>query len=101
MQHAGTFLLVCFCAVVSLGQRAPAVEWASHLAGTNFQIAGPVLLSPAGNIYFTGHAGAGAVFGTNSWTANRAIDWFLAKHDAGGRLLWIQNSGRINRDSIS
>jgi len=101
MRSAVKFIVAFICGLPPVGHTAAGVEWASHLAGTNFQDAGPVMLSPAGNIYFTGHAGPGTVFGTNGWTATSAISWFLAKHDPAGRLLWIQPSGRIDRDSLS
>ena len=97
MRRAVTFLLPCVSGFALLSHAAPAIEWATHIAGTNFQHAGIVALSPAGNVYFTGHAGTGAVFGTNHSTTG----WFLAKHNAAGRLLWIQTSTRVFSESLS
>ena len=101
MRAAVKFLIPAICAVASIAHTAPPIEWASHLSGPNFQQAGIVSLSPAGNVYFTGYAGANSVFGTNSWTFNRTINWFLAKHTAAGRLLWVQSSERIYGESLA
>lgn len=101
MRPALKLLFTAICAISSIAHAAPPIEWASHLQGTNFQQAGIVALSPAGNVYFTGYAGPGAVFGTNSWTAAREINWFLAKYDAAGRLIWVQSSTRIYGESIA
>ena len=101
MRPALKFVFTAILAFASVAHAVPPIEWASHLYGANFQQAGIVAISPAGNVYFTGYAGAGAVFGTNSWTAGREINWFLAKHDAAGRLLWVQSSTRIYGESIA
>src|SRR6185503_4811199 len=101
MRAAVKFLIPAICSIGSVAHAAPPIEWASHLSGANFQQAGIVALSPAGNVYFTGQAGSGAVFGTNSWTAARAISWFLAKHDTAGHLLWIKSSSRIFGESVA
>ena len=95
------FFLAGLFSFAPLVHAAPPVAWATHLAGSGFQHAGTTTLSPAGNVYFTGHAGLGAAFRTNNSTAAQASGWFLAKHDPAGRLLWLQPSSRIFSDSLS
>src|SRR5688572_6071267 len=98
MGRVAYFIFAALCAIAPFVRAAPPVAWVTHVAGTNFQIAGPTLLSPAGNVYFTGQVGTGAVFGTN---APQASGWFLAKHNAAGHLLWLQSSTRVFEDSVS
>ncbi len=95
------FVLGGLLGMASLAHAAPPVAWATHVAGTSFQQAGATLLSPAGNVYFTGHAGNGAVFRTNNSTAAQVAGWFLAKHDPAGRLHWLQPSSRVIGNSLS
>ncbi len=73
---------------------AGAVVWVKPVTATQCCNSGRALaFDPAGYIYMAGILGGAATFGTTVLTSFGGNDFFLAKYDLGGNVLWVQQGG--------
>jgi hypothetical protein len=57
--------------------------------------------SPSGYVYMSGIMGGTATFGSTSVTTFGGNDFFLAKYDLGGNLVWVRQAGGVaSEDSL-
>lgn len=104
-------LLVLWCLLlfpVCLQAQAPGVLWAQRAGGVNpeFLLGGDrtgdtgkdVEVDRQGNVYVTGSFSGKASFGATMLTSRGQADIFLAKYDAGGKLLWVAQAGGKEND---
>jgi len=60
-----------------------------------------VATDPFGNIYLVGSFSGSVAFGPDSMKSNGKNDFFLAKFDSSGTLLWLNNNGGPGNDYIN
>lgn len=72
-------------------------EWqiAKHAGGTGNDISMTVANDVNGNIYFGGAFTGTAQFDSAAITSNGSDDYFFAKYDPSGNLIWLNNGGGI------
>ncbi len=61
--------------------------------GTGYNTANNIATDPDGNVYVTGWFSNTTTFGTVSVTSSGGSDFFLAKYDSTGNLMWVRNGG--------
>jgi hypothetical protein len=74
---------------------AGTVLWAKRAGGTNQDIANSVAVDAAGNVFICGYFQSDTiVFGTTSLVnVGTGHDYFVAKYDAAGNVLWAKDAG--------
>lgn len=78
------------------------LAWAQQAGGPELDEGHAVALDAAGNLYVTGAFAATAdLFGTNLFAPGigGAMDFFLVKLDAAGKLLWVQRSTGTSQEA--
>lgn len=81
----------------------PEFVWAqragsTNAAGNNNDFGKGVKVDANGNVYVTGNFSGTADFGGTNVTAAGSVDFFLAKYDANGTLLWVFKGGGTGFD---
>lgn len=74
------------------------VQWAKTGGGELIDQGNEIVTDAAGNSYVAGSIQTNGVFPTVTFdnvtlTGNGSFDWFIAKYDANGNLLWAKNYG--------
>jgi len=72
--------------------------WAIRAGGTGLDRPMDIACDGAGNIYITGFCSSNAHFDTQTLTSYGLQDFFIAKYDAGGNLLWVHSGGGTVQD---
>ena len=72
--------------------------WAQPIGGGTDDGSGMVAVDAAGNSYFTGWFSGTAAFGNTNLTSQGLDDFFAAKFDTAGNLLWLKQAGGTNYD---
>ncbi|RFS17094.1 hypothetical protein [Emticicia sp. C21] len=72
--------------------------WLKKAGGSSFELSTGITTDNANNIYITGLMAETAYFGNSSVTSNGAADFFLAKYDTNGDLIWVKNGGGATDD---
>lgn len=90
-----TFLLLTSCSLTFSQQ----VEWTYHTGGSSFDIANDVTADKDGYSYATGWIKDTAVFGSTTLVSTGGQDFFLAKFDQNGSVVWaVQGGGPSGND---
>ncbi len=75
------------------------LQWARRAGGIDYEKALAITYDPAGNVYICGFYRGQATFGGTTVVNNAGNnDIFVAKYDASGTFLWVQNAGGSGRD---
>ncbi len=78
------------------------VLWAKSVAGNADDYGVGVSTDGSGNVYLTGSYGYTLTFGTTILSNTGSAEFFIAKYDASGNVLWAKSaSGSSNGNSIS
>ncbi len=97
------FVVACVCVleitVSSLPAAAatPTFDPAFHV-GTGAHEGQGLLVDSAGNLIATGQFGGTGVFGANTLTNGGRFDYFLAKYDPTGGVIWARRAGAAGDD---
>jgi hypothetical protein len=71
------------------------LQWAKKAGGTWIDYAYSIACDSQNNIYVTGSISGTSVFNSTSLISNGSNDYFLAKYDTSGNLLWALNNGGV------
>ncbi len=69
------------------------VIWAQSAGGSTTDLARGIAVDVYGNIYLTGSFAGTATFDSITLTAVGGMNFFLAKYNSAGHVLWVQNAG--------
>ena len=70
--------------------------WVKAASGSANDLATALALDDGGNAYLTGSFHAGAVFGNIGLTNSGSTNFFVAKYDSGGNVLWARTTSGTN-----
>lgn len=73
--------------------------WIKKAGGNSFDLCTGIATDNLNNIYITGLIDGTAYFGTTSVTSNGAADFFVAKYDTNGNLIWVKSAGGSSDDA--
>ncbi len=91
-------VLLCFFSLDSAAQ-APNWVWAKSAVGTGDDQAYSVAVDGSGNVFVAGSfRSATLTFGLTTLTNNGSLDFFVAKYDAYGNVLWAKSAGGTDTD---
>lgn len=90
MKTVYSIILLLF---ISLQSESQNYNWAKQAGGNDADEAYCVAYDNAGNSYITGTFSGTATFQTTVLTSAGGTDMFLAKYDASGNLVWVQQAG--------
>ena len=87
----------------NISAHAQDLMWAKRAGGTDSEIGHDIAVDASGNIYVTGTMRGSATFGpgeTNETIVTSAglDDFFVAKYNSAGALLWVKRAGSTNFD---
>ncbi|AYB35324.1 T9SS type A sorting domain-containing protein [Chryseolinea soli] len=102
--HKIGFLIACamICAVTSQAQIDKRGAWFKSAGGKLMDQAYAITTDSSGNVYVTGGFQEASDFSSDHrLTANGDTDIFLAKYDAQGELVWLQNAGSDAKQTYS
>lgn len=71
-------------------------QWAKVISSNAY--AESNYIDNSGNCYVTGYFSGTAIFDSMQIMSNGGADFYIAKYDANGNLLWIRTAGGSNRD---
>lgn len=91
-------LFVFFEMNISLNAQVPDWVWAKSGGGSSQDQGNALCIDNNGNVLITGYFSGTATFGDTTINSVGNWDFFLAKYDQSGKLLWIRNSGGTNSD---
>ncbi|MDR0729118.1 MAG: hypothetical protein LBF19_03205 [Prevotellaceae bacterium] len=91
-------VLLCVGSAMLLHAQQMQWQWAVQSHGLKSESAGGIACDKAGNVYVTGSFADTASFGETLLTPQGQNDIFLAKYNAGGKLLWIKTAGGAGKD---
>ena len=81
------------------------VLWAKSIGGTNDDLASSIAIDNSGNVHLTGQFSSHTIiFGSTTLTnmyAGNSADFFLAKYDTNGNVLWAKSAGGAPYDDES
>src|SRR5262249_42166161 len=76
------------------------VLWAKKAGGTGGDLGAAVSADVSGNIFVTGYIQSPSVtFGTITLTDSGGHDFFIAKYDSSGNVLWAKSAGGTQNDA--
>ena len=78
--------------------QAPEWLWAESAGGNNYDGGSGISTDGDGNVYVTGNFSGTASFGSFNLTSSGSSDIFVAKMDANGNWLWVENAGGSSDD---
>jgi hypothetical protein len=82
-----------------LEAQGPTWPWAKGAGGSSNDYGHGVCADAAGNSYVTGGFSSPSIsFGTNTFTNGGGIDYFVAKYDPSGAVLWANTATGISND---
>ncbi len=97
MKNKNINVLIIFLSVLYNYSNAQSWQWAKQLGSPLFDDASTVHISSKNNIYVTGNfAGSLFNYGNNSVICNGINDFFIAKYNLVGNLLWFKQLGGNN-----
>ncbi len=73
-------------------------QWAAQAGGNDYDHGEAITIDDAGNCYVTGYFEGTATFGSYSLTSSGSYDIFVAKMDASGNWLWVNQAGGVSKD---
>ncbi|MEO8149588.1 MAG: SBBP repeat-containing protein [Bacteroidia bacterium] len=72
------------------------IIWAKSAGGTSGDYGKDIALDTNGNLFVTGNFGSSMItFGSTVLTSNGDFDFFVAKYDSSGNILWAKSAGGI------
>lgn len=74
-------------------QSPPTFAWAISAGGTQHDKTRGIAVDAAGNVLLTGEFTGTGTFGDTAWTSAGAMDFFVAKVDPQGKVLWVRTGG--------
>ena len=88
-------LALCVAAplVAATPENAPAFEWATSAGGLKNDKTRAINIDREGNVFITGEATDEVTFGSTTVKGAGGMDFFLAKLDPRGRILWARMGG--------
>ncbi len=96
------FLLLCF-SIVNANAISPVFKWAKSFGGYDSDYFTSFAIDEADNVYLTGNYMLTMEFGTGNesfdLTSNGKFDFFVAKLDKDGNLLWTKSYGGIHDEN--
>ena len=69
------------------------VVWARRAGGTDEDSAYGIAVDGSGNSYVTGEFAGTAIFGSTTLISAGSLDFFMAKYDAAGNIVWAKRAG--------
>lgn len=97
LKNKKTYQLVA-ASVLSFSVHAQNYDWAKSAGGSSGDIANSIAVDAAGNSYITGWFQGTATFGSTTLTSGGDYDYYIAKYNASGNLVWAKSGGSTGND---
>lgn len=96
-----TTLLILFITIFRIANaQTPSFRWAKSAGGTNNDEGNSIATDDDGNVFVTGRFQSPSItFGSTTLIKVGAYDFYIAKYDANGNVLWAQSAGGTNDDA--
>src|ERR1044071_10428081 len=94
IKHNLLAILICVICI----SKASAQSWllAKHSSSSNYQTSDKIAVDRRGNVFITGGYNATSYFDNDTVLCLTHGNYFLAKYNASGNLLWIKTGGGIS-----
>ncbi|MFT6503184.1 MAG: hypothetical protein ACJASQ_003316 [Crocinitomicaceae bacterium] len=93
-------LLIIFITIFGIvNAQSTSFQWAKAAGGINYDEGNSIATDASGNVYVTGRFQSPTItFGTTTLTKVGTFDFFIAKYDASGNVLWAKGAGGTKDD---
>jgi hypothetical protein len=98
-------IILSLCCILNIAVNAQQWDWAKCSQGPGFEYGRSISVDGENNVYVTGEFYStsmtiGTITLANRDSSGTSSDFFIAKYDANGNVLWAKNGGGISNDAV-